>query len=259
MIPLVFHFGYFRGAKNWEWRDVHTLCIRTCLANVKPDKLIIHYDKDGDGPHWDAVKALPGVEWRLEQPISQVNGYDVSDQRQPHDVFRLQTLVPEGGFYADLDFVFFKPFDTLRHHEAIIGTQCKQKMKLACGLMGCIPGSKYMTEYLSRVKDWDPKVNQKKFWLFSNCVPWELAMKMPDSVKVLDRVLFYPVTWSNKSFWTGSPVKLTNSHCLHLWEHLHPTLTVEDLRKTCLRDVIDRLDEPAAGVVKVGPGILMTF
>ena len=258
MIPLVFHFGYFRGSNGWAWRDLHTLCLRTCLANVKPDRIIVHYDRDGEGEHWETARGLPGIEWRLETYEQKVNGYDVSDQRLPADVFRLKTLINEGGFYCDMDFVFLKPFDVLRHHEAMIGTQCKQKMKLACGLMGCEAGSVYLQAYLDKYKSWTPK-DAKTFWGFANRVPWDLAQVMPDKVKVCDRVAFYPVTWSNKSFWSGAPIKMVNSYAVHLWESLHPELTVEDLRKTCLRDVIDKLDTPATGVVCMKPGILMTF
>ena len=131
-------------------------------------------------------------------------------------------------------------------------------MKLACGLMGCEAGSVYLQAYLDKYKSWTPK-DAKTFWGFANRVPWDLAQVMPDKVKVCDRVAFYPVTWSNKSFWSGAPIKMVNSYAVHLWESLHPELTVEDLRKTCLRDVIDKLDTPATGVVCMKPGILMTF
>ena len=186
------------------------------------------------------------------------HGHEVEDQRLSADVFRLQTLVREGGFYCDLDFVFLKPFDVLRHHDAIIGTQCRQKMKLACGLMGCVPGSAFIQAYLDKYNDWQPS-DAKTFWGYANRVPWDIAAQMPSRVHVFPRVAFYPLTWSNKTFWEGAPIKLTNTFAIHLWETLNPTLTVDDLRKTCLRDAIERLDAVPAGVVKVTPGILMVF
>jgi hypothetical protein len=225
---------------------------------VKPEKIVVHYDRDGDGEHWEAARSLPGIEWRVDSYEQKVNGFDVSDQRLPADVFRLKTLIQEGGFYCDLDFVFLKPFDVLRHNKAVIGTQCKQKMKLCCAMMACVPDSEFMKAYLETYKIWKP-ADAKTFWGYANRVPWDLAIKMPTAVKILDRVAFYPVAWSNKSFWDGSPVKFINSYAVHLWEHLHPVLTVEDLRKTCLRATIDRLDEPSNGVVCKKPGILMAF
>lgn len=226
MIPMVFHFSFFRGIKNWEWRDLHTLCLKTCQLRANPEKMVVHYDRDGEGPHWEEARALPGIEWRVTELDWKINGSTVKDQRLQHDVHRLRVLNAEGGWYADLDFVFLKNFEAIRHNQAVIGVQCKQKAKLNCALLGAVPGSKFMAAYLDSYKEWTPE-QEKHVWTYANIIPWKLSQEHP--VLVLDRAAFYPVAWSNKSFWGGKPVNLQTSYAVHLWETLHPTLTVEGL------------------------------
>jgi len=238
MIPMVFHFAFFRGKTDWPWLDFHTLCLQSCLARAHPEKIVIHYDRDGEGPAWDAARILPKIEWRQVEAPDTINGYPVIDQRLWADIYRLRILYEEGGFYCDLDFVFLKNFEMLRHYPAIIGTQCKQKKKLACGLMGSIAGSTFIKAYLDAYKDWTPK-EEKKVWTFANVIPWALSQEY--AVHVLPRVAFYPVAWSNKTFWSGTVPKLKNSYALHLWETLHPELNMDVLMKTGLAEEIRKI------------------
>jgi len=256
MIPLVFHFAYFRGKTNWAWLDVHTLCLQSCIARAKPAKIIVHYDREGDGPAWWSARLLDDIEWRQVSPADTINGHPVTDQRLWVDVYRLQVLLAEGGFFCDLDFVFLKNFEQLRHSEAVIGTQCKQKKKLACGLMGCVPGSAFIKAYLDAYSEWTPK-EEKQFWEYANTVPWNLSLTHP--VTVLPRVVFYPMAWSNKTFWQGAVPKLKNSYAIHLWESLHPELCMDVLYKTGLADEIRAiLNKPpiTLGTITQTSGIL---
>jgi hypothetical protein len=238
MIPFVFHFSYFRGSTLWKWTDLHTLCILSCHEKAKAERIIVHYDMDGDGPAWDEVKKFDFVEWRKVSPLWEINGHAVTDQRIAADYFRLCILESEGGFYADLDFVFLKSFETLRHNQAVIGTQCPQKFKLACGLMGAVPHSAFIKAYLESYKEWNPAA-EKKFWIHANVIPWNLSKLHP--VTVLPRKIFYPLAWSNKTFWTGKPICMNNAMAIHLWESKHPDITKEVLTKTPLGSTIHEM------------------
>ena len=256
MIPMVFHFAYFRGKTDWPWLDFHTLCLQSCLARAHPEKIVIHYDRDGEGAAWELAQTLPKIEWRRVVAPETINGYPVSDQRLWADIYRLRVLHAEGGFYCDLDFVFLKNFEKLRHYPAVIGTQCKQKKKLACGLMGSIPGSTFIKAYMDAYDHWTP-AEEKKVWTYANVIPWNLSKEY--AVYVLPRVTFYPVAWSNKSFWTGAVPKLKNSYAIHLWETLHPELNMEVLSKTGLAEEIRKiLNHPPqpSGSITVRSGIL---
>jgi hypothetical protein len=216
---------------------------------------VVHYDLPGEGDDWDQAIELPGIEWRLVTPPTQINGFPVRDQRIWCDVYRLDILEKEGGFFCDLDFVFLRSFEELRHNVAVIGTQCLQKSKLACGLMGCVPGSSFINAYKNAYYKWTP-ADEKQFWKYANCVPWDLSFKHP--VTVLKRTAFYPVAWSNKTFWLGRQVHLDDSYAVHLWESLFPNLTVPMLMNTCLGDKILSFLE-AKPTVNMVEGVTVTF
>ena len=255
MIPLTFHFAFFRGSTNWAWRDYHTLCLRSCNSRAGAEQIVVHYDRDGDGAAWDEAKALPNIEWRLVSPDWSIHGKPVSDQRIMVDYYRLQVLQSEGGFFCDLDFVFLKSFNQIRHYPAVIGTQCKQKKKLACGLIGAIAGSMFVNAYLDEYKNWTVD-EERTPWTFANVIPWRLSETYP--VYVLPRIAFYPLAFSNKAFWSGLPIQLKSSYAIHLWQPLHPELSVDVLMTTCLAPEIEKLNTPhqVRGIIQVRSGLL---
>jgi hypothetical protein len=227
------------------------------LFHKLAQRIIVHYDRADEGDQWEIATSIPGIEWRKADFSTTINGHPVTDQRIICDMYRLNTLNAEGGFFCDLDFVFLKSFETIRHHEAVIGTQCKAKQKLCCALMGCVPGSAFIRAYIDAYTEWTP-AEQKTFWNYANSVPWELAKTQP--VHVLPRTTLYPLCWSNKTFFRGETINIKNSLCMHLWETLNPTLTVADLQKTILRPVIEELTgQPAQTPVLILPGRLLSF
>ena len=257
MIPLTFRFCYYRGQKDFLWRDLHTLCLQSCKMFAGAHRIIVHYDVEGEGPNWDEARALPGIEWSQESFVTTINGLPVTDQRIVCDLFRLKTLDTEGGFFCDLDFVFLKSFESIRHDQAVIGIQCKAKSKLCCALMGAVPGSAFIKAYIDSYKDWT-LMDQKKFWTYANIIPWNLAKSHP--VTILNRPAFYPWCWSNKTFLRGEKINLKASLAIHLWETLNPNLTVEDLKKTTLGPVIQEImGLPTQTSVQVQPGGLLQF
>jgi len=255
MIPMVFHFAFIRGATDWPWLDFHTLCLKSCVARCGAARIVVHYDRDGAGADWDAARAIPDIEWRVVAPFYELNGHPLTDQRVMVDYYRLQVLYNEGGFFCDLDFMFLKNFTALRHYPAVIGTICQQKKKLGCGLMGAVPGSDFIKAYIESYKDWNP-AEQKKVWVFASVIPWQLSLTHP--VMVLKRSAFYPLAWSNKTFWLGQAINMRDSYCVHLWESGHPQMTVPLLMKTCIAPEISKvLGEPMVpSIVQVRSGLL---
>lgn len=233
VIPNDLHFSYFQGANGFAWRDIHTACLLSAKAHTKFEKIIVHYDADGEGPWWQLARTIPGITWRRVAPLKmQVNGYPVSDTRLPCDLYRLRTLFNEGGVYADLDFIFLGDFSHLLTTTAFIGTQCLAKKKLACGLMGSTIASDFIRQYRAAYKKWEPR-HEKTFWDYANTVPWEISRATPCHVLSMDT--FYPWRWSNKTFLQGeTPRGLKSAIACHLWESIQPDLTVADLLKTAL-------------------------
>ena len=254
---MVFHFTYFRGTTDWRWSDIHTLCLKSCQKMTGATQIVVHYDREDSGVDWDVARALGGIEWRQRNFEAVINGHPVKDQRLIHDTHRLRTLWEEGGWYCDLDFVFLKSFEKLRHNPAVIGTQCKQKSKLNCALIGAVPGAAFIGGYLAKYQEWSPDL-EKSFWIPANTWPWELSHRYP--CEVLPRPAFYPVAWSNKSFWKGGKTCVKNSYAVHLWESMKPTLCVESLRSTVLSSHVEAVsDDRAVSTVNLLPAVTLTF
>lgn len=255
MIPMTFHFAFFRGATDWPWLDFHTLCLKSCKERSGATRIIVHYDRNGSGEAWEAAKDISGIEWRQAPAFFTLNDKPLTDQRVMVDYYRLQVLYEEGGFFCDLDFMFFRNFAPLRHNTAVIGTICQQKKKLGCGLMGCVPGSTFIQAYIDEYKNWTP-AEQKKVWVFASVIPWKLSQTHP--VTVLKRSAFYPLAWSNKTFWLGENINTKDSYCIHLWESGHPAMTVPLLMKTCIANEIAKVmgETVKPSVVQVRDGIL---
>lgn len=228
-IPNVCHFSYFRGPTMWKWRDVHTVALITAHEFGKFEKLVVHEDTPGEGTWYEYARQLPYVEWRRTTFPTHINEHPVKDQRILADLHRLQVLITEGGFYADLDFVFLAPMTDLLKHDAVIGVQNQQKKKLNCAMLGSAPAHDFFIHYLDAYDSWTP-TDEKKFWSFANTVPWRLSEEIP--ITVLPTQAFYPVAWSNESFFNGIPHNLSNAYACHLWETLHPALTADKLLKT---------------------------
>jgi len=225
MIPMVFRFCYYR--EN-AFTDVHLLCLRSCQQFTNAHRVVVHYNGNGEGPHWDTARALPGVEW-------------IHDAEEGLD-FRLRTLEREGGFFAELDFVFLKSFEALRHHKAVIGIQSLDKQKLCSALIGAVPGCAFIKACIGASED----------------ELWNIA-KTQD-VHVVRRPVFYPLCWSNRTFFKGKQISLKNSVAIHLWEPLHPDLTVEALGRTVLGPVIKEIiDGEKQAIVTCRPGGTLVF
>ena len=254
MIPLTFHFVFYRGVNNWAWRDLHTLCLKSCQKLSGATGIIVHYDRDGEGVAWEAARALGQIEWRQRNFETIINGHTVTDQYAISEYNRLQILWEEGGFCCDLDFVFLKAFDTLRDTRDLIGTQCKQKQKLAFAIMASVPGSPFIQEFLEFYRaTWTPG---RKFTDTPDV--WNMAQR--HQVTFLNRPVFYPVAMTNRTFWTGGAVCLRNSYAVHLWFSLRPLLTSGDLRLTVLKHVVEAvIDDLPTGTARALPPVMLTF
>jgi len=256
MIPLNFYFTFYRGSKNWLWRDIHTLCLKSCKRNTGAQSITVFYDKEDDSPEWLEAKKIPDIIWTQKDFETTINGHKLSDQRLVNDINRLDILIEKGGFYCDLDFVFLKNFTSLTSNKAVIGTQCKSKKKMNCAILGAEKGSEFIKKYREQYESFQPH-HEKEFWIYANIIPWNLQHL---DVCVLPTKAFYPISWSNKTFWTGKAICLKTSYAVHLWESLHPTLSVNDLLQTNLKPFVeDVINDLPVGLVHRGPACFLHF
>ena len=255
MIPLHFHFNYLQGTGNFPWRELYTLSLISCHEMTSAVKIVVHYDKPGDGPHWNEAFALPYVEWKLVTPIDVINGHKVSDCRVLSDYLRLKILLEEGGFHSDLNFIFIRNFELLRHNTAVIGEQLPRTHKLNNSLLGAVPNCLFIKAYLSHYDcHWTPK-ELKKIHNFRRVIPSNLSTRY--TITVLPKKNLYPIACSTKSFFEEAQVCLKDSYAVCLWNRLD--ITKEKLTKSVIAKNIRIIFEGYSSKIQLGLDVMLRF
>ena len=252
MIPLNFHFCFYRGEDLAPWRDIYTFCLKSCIKSIGSQQITVYYDRPGEGGAWNDAQSLDGILWKLTEFPTE---YQIP--RLIMDVFRLEILGEHGGFFCDLDFIFLSSFEKFRHNKAVIGIQCKAKKKLACSIIGAEPDSEFIMSYLDRLQSF-PLDDLTKYERVANTIPWDLSKVHP--VSVLPRPVFFPWCWSNKKFLTGGALNVKQSAAVCVWGTVYPEITMDDLKKTSIARIIEKVEmdvQPTA--VTSMPGCIVQF
>lgn len=227
---MEFHFC-FLGKRPWS--DIYTLCLRSCLLNADPLRVVVHHDHRGEGAAWEAAQKL-NVTWK---PV---------EEGKNETEFRFQTLWDHGGWAASLDFLFLKRLPWAMKN-VVIGIENRQRGQLHTELVGAPPGAPFVGKLLE--------------WAKTGPLPTTTMLVAADmNVSVLPRNTFYPISATNSAFWIGAPIRLTKSCAVYLWESKRPTLSAETLHKTALSRIIKSIQEGtsvATGSVKTSePGFI---
>jgi len=244
---MTFHFVSFHGLKNTRWSHIYTLCLKSCKKRAGADKIIVHYDQADDNLAWYEARDISDIEWCQVSPPTLIGDKIIELPEVSIDLYRLRILEEEGGFVSNLDFLFLRNFEKLRHAEAVIGIQCKQKKKLCNNLIGAVPGAEFIKEFKHQYEECIRTGPMNRLLKYSSSLAWDLSMMY--NVVILDRKVLYPVAWSNKNFWSGSVPNIKHSFAVHLWESYYPDLTLETLKKSGLYSEVVRITNDATDQV----------
>jgi len=169
------------------------------------------------------------------------------------DFYKLHILKDEGGFVADLDFIFLKSFEAFRHGTAIIGTACKAKRKLSSALLGAVPDAPFINALVNTYTDLNP-INETRWLRATANDSWNLAKQ--HDVKVIPRPVFYPWCPSNKRFLAGGSIVTKRSAAMQVWNNT----PVDVLKKTIIGDLVAEImaGQQATAVTHI-PGLTLLF
>ncbi|XP_077861830.1 uncharacterized protein LOC144342836 [Saccoglossus kowalevskii] len=137
VVPNVVHYIWY-GEK--EFKLHHFLSLLSVKRFIKPDKILLHTDKDRISEHlgpfsyqyWDQAKELTEFEIVESDPPSEVFGKTITHPRDQAILARITTLLKYGGIYLDSDVIVIKNFDFLRRYDFVIG---RENMGLNPGIM----------------------------------------------------------------------------------------------------------------------------
>ena len=225
-----FHFC-FLGTRPWS--DIYTLCLRSCLLNAAPARVIVYHDHEGEGDAWEAAKNL-NVLWKpIQGSKSEME-------------FKFETLYEHGGWVCSLDFIFLKRLPALTK-SAVLGIENRQRGQLHTELVGSPPRTAFVAKLLE--------------WARGGPMPQTTMLVATEmGATIVARNSFYPISATNSAFWIGAPIRLTKSSAVFLWESKRPSLCVETLRRTALAPLIASIEAghsiATGSVKKSAPGFL---
>jgi hypothetical protein len=230
LIPNVYHFVFGLRPQTEPFHLMHYLCLASCLAVAKPDAIHFHYRNEPFGPLWDRIK--PALVLRRVEPVDFVSNYAYTDPRiaafsyaHAADFLRLEILVAEGGFYADMDTLFVRPPPTAwadRH--CILGRETPPPEARGAGALcnawiGARKGSAFLELWLGLMQE----AFDGSWSSHSTLLPHRLAQLHPDLVHVEPQAAFFALDWTRAGltdlFLRDVPLP-DDAYSLHLWSHL---------------------------------------
>ncbi len=230
MIPNIFHFVFGLKEQTEPFHLMYYLCLASCIEVNKPDKVCFHYHHEPYGEWWEQIK--PKLHLRRIQPERFVADYQYGDAfigqyRYAHlsDFSRLQILYDEGGFYADIDTLFLRPFPVsclsgkfvLGKEKALLET--KDGGSLCNAWIASAKNDEFCRLWLEQM----PSSFDGTWSNHSTLLPYRLSCQFPHLIDVEPESSFYALDYTrqgiNALFLHDTPLP-ENAYSLHLWNHL---------------------------------------
>ena len=232
-IPNVFHFVFGLRPQTEPFHLMHYLCLASCIAVNRPDRVYFHCQHQPWGPFWDIVRpALTIVPLKPDPFITAFRYADPAMDRHRYahlaDVARLEILAAHGGIYADMDTLFVAPLPAaLFERTFVMGREpvdFGQPEVMAAGGSLCNawlagePGSPFAREWLARVREsFDGSWNRH-----SAILPFSLSREHPEWLHIEPQRSFFPFGWDRaglNDIFTRNVRQLGGIHSIHLWSH----------------------------------------
>jgi len=201
-IPNIAHFVWGLKDEAEPFHLVHYLCIESCRQVQRPERIVMHCRHRPHGPYWELLE--PHVTLAPADLAAEVTGADYDDWLVPpqyryahhSDFVRLDALIESGGFYADIDTLFVRPFPAEFFAEKfVMGREDDVRDELT----GVVRPSLCNALLLSAPRSlfavtWRRTAAGALDGTWSNhstLLPYELSEKLPGAVRVEPRGSFY--------------------------------------------------------------------
>ncbi len=221
------HFVY--GFKQSEQFPLYALvAIETAKRNHPHSPIFFFYLHEPYGEYWTGIKAqlhlvqLPSFNY---YGLAQVTHY-----AHRADVVRLLVLRELGGIYFDIDTICIKPLCPLLEADFLMGVQASivgSHGGLCNATMASRPNSRFVRRWLSCYSAFKSKGRDDLWDFHSVKLPWLLAARHPEDIKVLPHTAFFFPLWNRlieALFAPNSSDKymelFEDSYSVHLWNNI---------------------------------------
>jgi mannosyltransferase OCH1-like enzyme len=135
------------------------------------------------------------------------------------DYVRFWVLQREGGIYLDTDMFVLKDFDNLLSNEVFFGWETDQKSSISCGIIGAVPGNKFITDIVKYYENLSFSVD-----IIPNLVVPRIISKCYQEYKLKEEITiypfdcFYPFPYEEKEGVKNfMNYRTENTYAIHLW------------------------------------------
>lgn len=193
------------------------LCYRSILAHCKGYRVMLHTHETPRGARWETL--LPQLELSIAVPPQLLGNSRILGAAHQSDVWRLQQLIDQGGFYFDWDLLLLRSPEHLRSHVCVMALErIEQGYREVLGVsaIGAQRGSLFLATWLDAMPS---AFNPSRYVAHSTLLAHHLALKLPSLVRVLDYHVFYYPGWGGPAMrWLFDPAECLSEDELH--EHL---------------------------------------
>jgi hypothetical protein len=209
------------------------LCLASCRAVNRPERILFHYHHEPHGPWWDAAR--PWLELHRVEPEALVAGFDYPDAlvrrfsyAHHADFIRLRALIEHGGVYSDMDTLFVNPLpEDLYHKPFVMGRELPvvrapgeaPEDSLCNAMMMAEPGADFARAWLADMyRSFDGS------WSRHSCTQAAIVReRMPETVHVEPPRTFYKhesTAAGIERLFLGLDTDNEGVCSFHLWNHL---------------------------------------
>ncbi|MFO1320076.1 MAG: glycosyltransferase [Burkholderiales bacterium] len=202
-IPRIVHLVKTDSA-NHDLPLIPFLCYRSVLAHCRGYRVVLHTPVQPAGPRWEQL--LPHLELDIRMPPQNIGAHRLHLAAHQSDVWRVQTLIRDGGFYFDWDLLLLRSPDPLRRHVCVMALEEQvpgYREVLGVSAIGAQPGSVFLQCWLNGMPGaFDPA----QYVAHSTVLAREIALQVPTLLRVLPWETFYFPGWTEAAMrWLFDP------------------------------------------------------
>jgi hypothetical protein len=231
-IPNVYHFIFGIKPQVEPFHLLHYLCLASCLAVNKPDKIVVHLGHEPWGDLWDLIR--PKIELAhipagdLEMKLLYHDAFTASfSYAHISDFLRLRILLEHGGVYADMDTLFVAPPPAAFFAESCVMGQERVDTAAPSSPQGSLCNAYIMAQagapFLKLWEERMPEAFDGSWSNHSTFLPDRLSRENPGLIRVEPESRFFALDWSREGIaglFEEDRALPSEAVSLHLWAHL---------------------------------------
>ena len=234
MIPRIFHFIFGLQTKPQQLHLIHYLCLQSCFAVNRPEKVFFYCHREPVGRYWSLIKhRLEIVFVELAPEVLACNYGDrfIADNflyAHHSDFLRVECLNRHGGVYADLDTLFVNEMpEYLYQKPFVLGVEPpvldRSTGEFFPSICNAVMMSEKGSEFGRRLRESMPQALDGTWSNHSCLLAYRLSREMPEDLHVEPERSFYKHRSTPDGINTlllGCDTDMHGVYSMHLWAHL---------------------------------------